>query len=125
MGIEGEYSDWAPVTSGVPQGSVLGPILFIVYINDLDNNIISKLGKFADDSKLGKGINCLEDVELLRQDLANLGKWSDDWQMQFNIDKCSVMHIGRHNVASEYRLKDNILKPSECERDLGVLIDKN
>jgi len=125
VGIDSEYSDWAAVTSGVPQGSVLGPILFIIYINDLDNNIISKLNKFADDSKLGKGIKSSEDVECLRQDLAKLGKWSEDWQMQFNTDKCLVMHLGRGNVSSEYKVNDSILKESDSERDLGVIIDKN
>lgn len=125
VGIENDYSDWAAVTSGVPQGSVLGPILFIMYINDLDSNIISKLGKFADDSKLGRGVSCKEDVECLRQDLAKLEKWSEDWQMQFNIDKCSVMHLGWNNIESDYRLNSSTLKKSELERDLGVLIDKN
>ena len=61
--IDGEYSEWARVTSGVPQGSVLGPILFIIFINDLDSNIISKLDKFADDSKLGRSICSHDDVE--------------------------------------------------------------
>ena len=77
--IDGEYSEWAEVTSGVPQGSVLGPILFLIYINDLDNNINSKLDKFADDSKLGRGLSSQEDVECLRKDLAGMEMWSNDW----------------------------------------------
>src|SRR6267154_3383936 len=72
--IDGEFSEWAEVTSGVPQGSVLGPILFIIYINDLDNNINSKLDKFADDSKLGKSLSNQNDVECLRKDLSNMEK---------------------------------------------------
>jgi hypothetical protein len=123
--IEGDYSDWADVTSGVPQGSVLGPILFIIYINDLDSNLISKVDKFADDSKLGKSLSSQDDVECLRKDLTNLEKWSNDWQMKFNADKCSVMHLGRKNPANRYILNDIDLKASESERDLGVIVDKN
>jgi len=122
--IDGEYSEWAEVTSGVPQGSVLGPILFIIYINDLDSNVISKVDKFADDSKLGKGLSSPEDVECLRKDLATMEKWSNDWQMKFNTDKCTVMHLGRKNKASQYTLNDKNLKGSESERDLGVIIDE-
>ena len=100
--IEGEFSEWAEVTSGVPQGSVLGPILFIIYIDDLDSNVISKLDKFADDSKLGKSLSSQDDVECLRKDLISMEKWSSEWQMQFNTDKCAVMHLGRKNTASQY-----------------------
>ena len=123
--IEGEFSEWAEVTSGVPQGSVLGPILFIIYIDDLDSNVISKLDKFADDSKLGKSLSNQDDVECLRKDLISMEKWSSEWQMQFNTDKCAVMHLGRKNTASQYTLNDKKLKESESERDLGVIIDKN
>ena len=125
VGVDGEFSEWAKVTSGVPQGSVLGPILFQIYINDFDNSIISKLNKFADDSKLGKGVTSEEDIECLRKDLRNLEQWSKDWQMQFNTEKCSVMHLGRNNTASQYMINDIILNKSEKERDLGVIVDKN
>jgi len=123
--VNGEYSGWADVTSGVPQGSVLGPILFIIYINDLDVNVISKLAKFADDSKLGKCLSSQDDVETLRRDLTNLENWSNKWQMKFNEDKCTVMHLGRNNTASQYILNDKNLKKSERERDLGVIVDKS
>jgi len=123
--IDGEFSEWVEVTSGVPQGSVLGPILFIIYLNDLDNKLISKLDKFADDSKLGKSLRSNEDVECLRRDLTNLEKWSKDWQMNFNTDKCAVMHLGRTNPSSQYVLNDKHLKELEKERDLGIIIDRN
>ena len=79
----------------------------------------------ADDSKLGKSLSSQEDVESLRRDLNNMEKWSEDWQMKFNTDKCTVMHLGRNNNASQYVLNDKGLKESESERDLGVIIDKN
>jgi len=122
--VDGEFSEWVAVTSGVPQGSVLGPILFLIYINDLDVDIVSKLGKFADDSKLGKSVDTVEDVELIRQDLAKLERWSEDWQMQFNTDKCSVIHVGRKNNLAQYTLNGKILKTASNDRDLGVTIDK-
>jgi len=92
VGINGVYSSWRDVTSGVPQGSVLGPILFVIYINDLDSDLVSHIGKFADDTKMYKSVNCIADVEMLRNDLTRLDEWSREWQMQFNIDKCVVMH---------------------------------
>ena len=95
VGINGVYSLWREVTSGVPQGSVLGPILFVIYINDLDSDLVSKIGKFADDTKMYKNVNCTEDAEILRNDLSVLDEWSKKWQMQLNVEKCVVMHMGR------------------------------
>ena len=123
--VDGEQSEWVEVTSGVPQGSVLGPILFLIYINDIDNGIISKLNKFADDSKLCKSIKGKADVSVLENDLALLDKWSNLWQMKFNVEKCSVMHLGKSNAQNKYSLGNNVLKSSEKERDLGVMIDKS
>jgi ribonuclease P/MRP protein subunit RPP40 len=123
--IDGEYSEWAKVTSGVSQGSVLGPILFIIFINDLDSNIISKLDKFADDSKLGKSICSHDDVECLRKDLTNMENWCNDWQMKFNTEKCKVMHLGKNNPVNQYMLDNKNLEESGSERDLGVIIDKS
>ena len=77
----------------VPQGSVLGPVLFIVFIDDIDEGIRSTVLKFADDTKLVARVGSEEDRERLRQDLVELYKWSEDWQMLFNLDKCSVMHV--------------------------------
>jgi hypothetical protein len=90
VGVNQIYSDWEYVISGVPQGSVLGPLLFLIYINDLDVGIDSKLLKFADDTKLNRGVATEQEVEIMRKDLQTIFQWSVDWQMLFSADKCSV-----------------------------------
>ena len=95
VNINGKTSKWADVLSGVPQGSVLGPLLFLIYINDIDDGIISKIWKFADDTKICKNIKNERDVEILRNDLKQLYKWSEDWQMLFNLDKCVCYTYGQ------------------------------
>jgi len=122
--IQGKFSDWIPVISGVPQGSVLGPILFLIFINDMDKDLGSHIIKFADDSdtKVFCGISEVQDCEILQKDLASLQKWTEDWLMQFNVEKCKVMHIGRHNPEFRYTLLDKQLETVNEEKDLGVLI---
>ena len=79
--------------SGVPQGSVLGPILFLIYINDSDDSITSNVLKFADDTKLFRKVNTYGDKHL-QNDLDRLVKWSEKWQMLFNFGKCKCLHTG-------------------------------
>ena len=120
--INGSSSTWRDVTSGVPQGSVLGPLLFIIYINDLDIGLISKISKFADDTKIGINANDDTAVKQLQDDLNRIGDWSQTWQMPFNLDKCKVMHVGNRNKKAKYELLGKQLDVCNEEKDLGVII---
>ena len=123
--INGNSSDWRDVISGVPQGSVLGPILFIIYVNDIDDGITSKITKFADDTKIASKITTTEDRENLQSDLDRLSNWAQKWQMNFNVDKCKVLHIGSNNDQVGYSMNGAELSKVDQERDLGVLISKD
>ena len=94
--LDGQASDPVPVLSGVPQGSVLGPVLFLIFINDLPNNIRSSVRLFADDCVLYGNIKTLTDCQILQDDLNSLGQWETDWQMKFNVAKCHSMRVTRH-----------------------------
>ena len=95
--VDGEVSNWKSVLSGVPQGSVLQPILFLIYINGLDDDITSKVLKFADDTKVFTKIKSDADRLLLQDDLNKLTEWSEKWQMLFNFGKCKCLHSGHWN----------------------------
>ena len=123
--INGEASEWEDVLSGVPQGSILGPLLFLIYINDLDIGIMSSLLKFADDTKMYGRVGTTEGVEILRKDLEALNGWSDRWQMSFNVDKCKVMHFGKNNAKAEYKMNEQKLAEITEEKDLGVIISND
>ena len=120
--VDGEVSNWKSVLSGVPQGSVLGPILFLIYINDLDDSITSNLLKFADDTKLFRKVNTDGDKQHLQNDLDRLVKWSEKWQMLFNFGKCKCLHTGHGNLNVNYKMGDTALGTTVKEKDLGVTI---
>ena len=89
-----EISNWKSVLSGVPQESVLGPILFLIYINVLEDDISSKVLIFADDTKVFRKVTNDTDKQSLQDDLDKLVKWSEKWQMLLNFGKCKCLHIG-------------------------------
>jgi hypothetical protein len=121
--LHGVCSEWVPVTSGVPQGSILGPLLFLVYCND----IISTLTLFADDSKLYRPHSFPTSSTLLQLDLSNITKWTADNQMKLNATKCKTMHISRERAPTrtQYSINENILEQVSTIKDLGVLISNN
>ena len=103
--VDGAKSSTCEITSGVPQGSVLGPILFLIYINDITINIHSEIRLFADDILLYRAIKLPNDHSMLQGDLNTLTKWADDWMMKFNISKCKIMQITTHNSKSPFIYK--------------------
>ncbi len=117
-------SEWAEVKSGVPQGSVLGPLLFLLYVNELPEIIQNRCKMFADDTKVYGRVKQLEDGAPLQRDLSTLDAWSEDWLLKFNAGKCKVMHIGTANPKIEYSMKTGdtttTLSTVETEKDVGV-----
>ena len=123
--INQSYSNWAPVRSGLPQNSVLVQLLFLIYINDLDTNIVSMMSKFADDTKLCHRARNPDGIMELQEDINELVEWADKWQMSFNIDKCSVIHIGHNNMKNNYNMSNQQLPTTDQQRDLGIIIAKD
>ena len=124
--VRGEYSEWVDVISGVPQGSVLGPILFLIYVNDIPEIVNRSIKMFADDTKLFRTVKTIDDCNILQNDLNTLSQWTNDWLLSFNVDKCKVMHIGKNNPKLDYTMRteneNRILIETSEEKDLGVWI---
>ena len=122
--VEREFSSWAQVKSGIPQGSVLGPTLFVMYINDMPGAINSMYQLFADDAKIFKSVRSTDDNKKLQDDLDSLTEWSTRWQLPFNVEKCKSLQIGRNNRKHIYEMDGKELDQVKEEKYLGVLIDK-
>ena len=101
-------SSTCKVQSGVPQGSVLGPLLFLIFINDMPSCVSSPIKLFADDSKLYRGIQSMSDVEILQEDLNNLYNWTREWKMEFNKAKCHVVHHRKNNPKHLYHINGKL-----------------
>ena len=122
--LEGEFSDDAEVLSGVPQGSVLGPCLYLFYINDLPESLVSNIRLFADDTIVYLTIHSDSDTQVLQRDLDKLAEWETLWKMDFHLDKCEVLRVGRKRVMvqNDYTLHGKTLATADSAKYLGVTI---
>ena len=122
--LNGRASTWIEILSGVPQGSVLGPLLFLIFIDDLDDAAagVNHLSKFADDTKLGHRIRDAKDGEAFQDIIDQLAEWSTDWGMAYNVSKCHIVHLGRNNPHLAYSMFGVQIPTSTEEKDVGVLI---
>ena len=125
--VEGQSSEKVPVVSGVPQGSVLGPVLFLIFINDLPEDINSRTRLFADDCILYRQISSENDQQLLQEDLDRLATWEKTWGMEFHPQKCSDMRISRAKTPRtfQYHLKGVPLAEEQSSKYLGVDLQSN
>ena len=123
--INKEFTEWLNVTSGVPQGTIIGPVAFLIYINDIINNIKCQCMLYADDCVLYSCVNNANDAEMLQHDLDRVIKWSHRWSMDFNVNKCKVMHMTKKNNISfnSYYMNGSKLEVPETEKYLGVHIN--
>ena len=124
--IDGHFSIDAKITSGVPQGSVLGPLLFLIYINDLPNCVQNSVCRlFADDCILYQRIRTSQDSDKLQADLDQLQKWESIWFMEFNTSKCQAISITNKikPIISRYQVHGHILEQVNCAKYLGIYID--
>ena len=129
MVLDGQASDPVPVLSGVPQGSVLGLVLFLIFINGLPENIRPSVRLFADDCVLYMNIKSPMDCQILQDDLNSLAQWETDWQMKFNISKCHSIRVTRHlpenRIQFEYSLHQQKLEQVQSAKYLGITITDN
>ena len=127
VNVNGNASPKVTVTSGVPQGSVLGPTLFVYYINDLPDYATCDIKIFADDTKIYSTIENKDKYDNLQLCINKLVKWTETWLLNFNSDKCKVLHIGKNNPHYEYHINQaGVVGKLDCtiaEKDLGVIVD--
>jgi len=121
--ISSTESGWRPVFCGVPRGLVLGPVLFNIFVNYLDEGTVSTLSKYVNDTKLGGMADTADGSAAIQQDLDRLESWVTINQMRFNKSKCRALYLGRNNRMYQCRLGDDLLERSSAEKDLGVLVD--
>jgi len=122
--LDGEISDEAHVVSGVPQGTVLGPLLFLCFINDLPDSVSSQVRLFADDCLLYRTIKSRSDHHALEKDLLNLDTWAKTWGMKFNAKKCYILSINQKS-SNFYSLGEEVLKEVTFNPYLGILISND
>ena len=125
--VGGQSSEWIDVMSGVPQGSILGPFLFLVFINDFPSIVSCKTELFADDSVLYSQINSNQDCDELQDDLSCATSWCDAWQVALKSEKCEVLHISkaRNPIVNEYRINNQNLRAVNHHKHLGIWLQNS
>lgn len=126
--VDGGSSGWRPVTSGVPQGSLLGPLLFVIYVNDMPSSCNNSfLSMYADDAKIFRFINSVQDCVLLQDDLTRLNNWCKTWRLVLNISKCCSISFTnkRKPIYFEYVIGQEVVDKVNKVKDLGVLLTHN
>ncbi len=121
--VDREANNFTPVLSGVPQGTVLGPLLFLMFINDLPESTVSKTHLFADVSVLYRQIKDRNDCAIMQNDLDSLAIWEKKWQMTFYPQKCKIMHFTRRLIKTQYTLRGNLLEAVSQAAYIGVELD--
>ena len=117
--VGNHYSPMTKVLSSIPQGGVLGPILFTIFINNLPNCVQSCCKVFADDTKIYESTNNAGGIQ---EDIIRLQRWSDLWNLYFNVTKCKILHIGKNNQEIDYKMKlseDKLMTNSKMRRGEG------
>jgi hypothetical protein len=130
VSINGTVSDWLTVRSGVPQGSVLGPVLLDAFINDLPEVMSSMCSMYADDTKVYNTVKDASNKMQLQNDLDSLVDWADAWQLRFNADKCKVLHLGKNIEQQAYSMRrhgcdERVMIEKSCKgKELELCVDK-
>merc|ERR1712035_231476 len=125
--IKDEKCEWCKVISGVPQGSALAPVMFLIYINDMVDEVDSYISLFGDDAKFLKRVENNTDCEMPHKDLDKIYEWRKRWEMEFNANKCKVMELkkSKGRQTKQYTMGEVGIKKTKEEKDLGITISEN